>query len=375
MIRRYSFLLLVLYGLIVCPVHVCAGPKDQLLKVESELSQQQQQKAELDRKEKETNENLESLRRDLIAVTESFQVKAEEQQVLQDKLDQLTQEIVTKKETLKEEKWQLSMLTQVLIELGRQPVESLFLQTGLTGNFIHRSILLRAILPRLKDQVDNIVSDLIAFGDLQAQLVKQEDLIVATRNNLENQQHDLDQLIKARQGLLQRTAAQKDAIAKQLVSLSSEAKDLRQLLDKVSPKHAPKSQSLRGIQTALKPPVAGTLTRRFGDKDNDGILSQGLTYTALPGSPVVAPCAGRVVFAGPFRGYGKILILQHDGGYHSFLAGFGRIDVDMGQDVEIGEPLGVLPVKGGERPELYFEWRHSNEPMDPATGIALSKNH
>jgi len=59
------------------------------------------------------------------------------------------------------------------------------------------------------------------------------------------------------------------------------------------------------------------------------------------------------------------LILQHDGGYHSFLAGFGRIDADMGQDVEAGEPLGVLPVKEDTRPELYFEWRHNTEPVDP----------
>jgi septal ring factor EnvC (AmiA/AmiB activator) len=83
---------------------------------------------------------------------------------------------------------------------------------------------------------------------------------------------------------------------------------------------------------------------------------------------------GKVVFAGPFRGYGQILILQHAGGYHSFLAGFGRIDAEMGQDVAKGEPLGVLPAKNGTKPELYFEWRRNNEAVDPTAGIALSKS-
>ena len=84
---------------------------------------------------------------------------------------------------------------------------------------------------------------------------------------------------------------------------------------------------------------------------------------------MVAPRAGRVVFVGPFRGYGQIMILQHANGYHSFLAGFGRIDAEMGQDVAAGEPLGVLPVKTGGRPELYFEWRHGEEPVDPINGL------
>ncbi len=112
--------------------------------------------------------------------------------------------------------------------------------------------------------------------------------------------------------------------------------------------------------------MAGSIIRTFGSKDSDGITSHGLTFKTPLGAPVAAPASGRVVFAGPFRGYGQILILQHKGGYHSFLAGFGRIDAEMGQDVEAGEPLGVMPVKeSAEKPELYFEWRRNGEPVDP----------
>jgi septal ring factor EnvC (AmiA/AmiB activator) len=180
-------------------------------------------------------------------------------------------------------------------------------------------------------------------------------------------------LIAMRQGLLQKTEAEKAAIAKELVSLTSEARDLRDLMARV----APNRKSLAGpaLPPSLTRPVAGTLIRGFGSRDADGVESQGLTFAGLPGGPVVAPAAGRVVFAGPFHGYGQILILQHKGGYHSFLAGFGRIDAEMGQEVEAGEPLGVMSAKGStERPELYFEWRRNGEPVDPMEQKFRSKS-
>jgi septal ring factor EnvC (AmiA/AmiB activator) len=117
---------------------------------------------------------------------------------------------------------------------------------------------------------------------------------------------------------------------------------------------------------ALRWPVSGAVRKNFGDRDADGVTSEGMTFIAPSGAPVVAPLAGKVVFAGPFRGYGQIMILQHDNGYHSFLSGFGRIDAETGQEVAAGEPLGVLPVKTGAKPELYFEWRRGGEPVDPA---------
>ena len=188
-------------------------------------------------------------------------------------------------------------------------------------------------------------------------------LIAASQQNLKAQQADLDQLIRTRLGLLSETEAQKSAAARKLVALTSEARDLHQLLARVSPPGSrPKAT---GVHPVLDRPVAGAVIRRFGSKDADGITSEGLTFSSLAGSPIVAPLAGRVVFAGPFRGYGQILILQHKGGYHSFLAGFGRIDAEMGQEVAAGEPLGILPAKGNGRPELYFEWRRNGEPADP----------
>lgn len=370
-----------LFILIVCALvllgseeaaSAAAKAKDRLEQIENQIGQQQQQAAVLDQKAQETTENLTVLRQKLIQATESMQTKAEEDEQLQDRLDELAGDITAKKAALADERGKLAMLTSALIELSRQPPETFFLQTVLTIDHIHRSIILRAVIPRIREQAEIMARDLAALNDLKIQMARQQRLVVAAEQNMHLQQQELDQMIKMRQGFLQRTEAQKEAIAKQLVSLSNEAKDLRQLLDKITPKRGLHSKPLAPLNAVLRQPVAGSLIRGYGARDADDVVSQGMTYASLPGSPVVAPASGRVVFAGPFRGYGQIVILQHAGGYHSFLSGFGRIDADMGQDVEAGEPLGVLPAKAGERPELYFELRYNNEPIDPTSGkIAL----
>lgn len=374
MILLHRFLIATVLLLLLGAGIAHAKTAEELKQIEQKLSQQKQQAEALDVKAKETSESLQELRQKLIEATVNYQSKAEEQDRLEDKLDQLSQDIDGKNQALKDEKHKLTLFTEALIELSRQPPETWFLQTGLTADHIHRAIFLHAALPRLKEQTENFAHDLAALTELQIELAEKKHLAIAAQENLEGQQTDLDQLIKARQGFLQRTEAQKESINRQLVALSSEAKDLRQLLEKVTPKNAPKAGPSRGLSSSLRPPVAGNLSRHYGARDADGVLSQGLTFTALPGSPVVAPLDGKVVFAGPFRGYGQILILQHVGGYHSFLAGFGRIDAEMGQEVAKGEPLGVLPVKAGVKPELYFEWRRNNEAVDPTSGIALTKS-
>ncbi|HEU0117269.1 MAG TPA: peptidoglycan DD-metalloendopeptidase family protein [Alphaproteobacteria bacterium] len=351
-----------------------AATQDDLNQVENKLSAQKEQAAALEEKARQASEGIHNLRSKLVEATSALQAKEEEQSALEDKLDQLKDDIDDKTKSLDVEKHKLNILTDAMLELSRRPPQADMLQTNMTTDNIHRAIVLRAVLPQVRQQTDTVAHDLIALSDLQVQMAEQKHLVIAAQDNLQGQQRDLDQLIATRQGSLQQTEEQKQSVSRQLVSLTNEAKDLRQLLEKVSPQRAPRPGHAPALKTVLRAPVAGSLLRGFGGKDSYGVSSQGLTYVALPGSPIVAPQAGKVVFAGPFRGYGQILILQHDDGYHSFLAGFGRIDAEMGQEVSAGEPLGVLPLKKEGRPELYFEWRRNNEPVDPTDGIALSKS-
>lgn len=340
--------------------------QDKLRQIESELARQKRQAEALERKEKETADSIQGLHARLLEATRTLRAKEDEQEQVEERLRGIEKEVAAKNAALARDREDLGLLTTVLIRLGRQPPETYFLRAGLTSDHIHRSILARSLLPRLQAGADATARDLAVLADLKWMAGEQKRLVAASRKNLQAQQAGLDELIHVRQGLISRNETQKAILRRQLATLTTEARDLRQLLSRVEPPGYRPRAGKALYRQPLEKPVSGPVIRKFGSRDADGVTSHGLTYRAAWNSRIVAPASGRVVFAGPFRGYGQILILQHKDGYHSFLAGFGHIDAEMGQEVSAGEPVGVLPVKGtAERPELYFEWRRNGEPVDP----------
>ncbi len=116
-------------------------------------------------------------------------------------------------------------------------------------------------------------------------------------------------------------------------------------------------------------PAQGRVVIGFGERDGS-TETRGLTIQTLPGAQVVAPYDGQVVFAGPFRDYGLLLIIEHGGGYHSLLAGLERIDSAVNQTLLAGEPVGVMARPGDGNPRLYMELRQNNRPVNPLPWLA-----
>ncbi|OYX41357.1 MAG: hypothetical protein B7Y87_04545 [Sphingomonadales bacterium 32-64-22] len=101
-------------------------------------------------------------------------------------------------------------------------------------------------------------------------------------------------------------------------------------------------------------PVAGRTVTGFGAPTSGGALTQGITLAPRGGAQVVAPAAGRVVFAGPYRGYGRIAIIEHEGGWTTLVTGMARVDVVVGQQLVRGAPLGIA---APTRPLITLELR------------------
>jgi septal ring factor EnvC (AmiA/AmiB activator) len=123
----------------------------------------------------------------------------------------------------------------------------------------------------------------------------------------------------------------------------------------------------RGQLTA---PVAGSVVRPYGS-DTDAGPASGVVYQAPPNARVVSPCGGRVVFAGPFRSFGLLTIVDCGTGYHFVMSGLDRLDAQVGQNVQPGEPMGAMPGwdpqnPGTAPPTLYLELRKDGVPVDPA---------
>ena len=108
-------------------------------------------------------------------------------------------------------------------------------------------------------------------------------------------------------------------------------------------------------------PVGGRIVTGFGEAGASG-SARGLVFAPLPGAQIVAPAAGRVAFAGPYRGYGRIVILEHDGGWSSLITDLGRLDVAVGDRVVQGASLGSA---GLGRPTVTVELRKHGQPVNP----------
>src|SRR6185312_10835632 len=137
--------------------------------------------------------------------------------------------------------------------------------------------------------------------------------------------------------------------------------------------------ALRG---RLRLPVNGARIRDFGGSDGVGGTQKGQSIAAHAGAQITSPCDGWVVYAGPFRSYGQLLILNAGGGYHVLLAGMERISVDLGQFVLTGEPVAVMgggaqsavaTAGGASQPVLYVEFRKDGVPVDPGPWWAVNE--
>ncbi|TIT22356.1 MAG: hypothetical protein E5W70_12740, partial [Mesorhizobium sp.] len=130
------------------------------------------------------------------------------------------------------------------------------------------------------------------------------------------------------------------------------------------------------LQGQIALPVTGRIKRRFGANDGNGAVMLGDMVATQSGAIVTAPADGNVLYAGPFRSYGQLLILNAGDGYHVVLAGMSRISVASGQSVLAGEPVGAMgearvastsaSKNGNATPELYVEFRKDGKPVDPA---------
>ena len=130
--------------------------------------------------------------------------------------------------------------------------------------------------------------------------------------------------------------------------------------------------TMKGRLTA---PVSGALRVCYGGSDGIGRPSSGVSFAARAGDLVTAPADGRVLYSGPFRSYGQLLILDAGDGYHVVLAGMNEIDVEVGQFVLSGEPVAVMGARrlasaagtdfGAAEPALYVEFRKNGKPVDP----------
>lgn len=343
------------------------NPKEKLQDVEARIAERQKEAEDLKQSTAKAARELEDLRQKMVDAALGERDRKRELAAIQTGLDETNAKIDAKTAGLKQRQDHILRLTSALLRLSRMPPETALLRQGDPATRLRSGILLRAAMPSLEQEAAALQADLRDLEDMRGDMVARQRDLARARTSLTTQQDKLNKLVQARQEMVKTQSAEQAKLVAEIDRLGREAADIRQLMQKISarPPSLPKN---RGIALPnLQMPVDGRLARGFGARDQVGVVSNGVTFEAEAGARIVAPRAGRVMFAGPFRGYGDMVILEHEGGYHSLLTGFGRIDVAVGESVKAGEPLGLLstPENGKRNPELYFEWRRNGDPVDP----------
>lgn len=257
----------------------------------------------------------------------------------------------------------------------------------------------------IKSAADALSRDLKKASDLQQTIADERARLAASAEELAVDKTRLDALIDARQkSLSDRVGALSDE-RKHADVLASQAKGLKDLIalmdgDAAADQAAAAVVANRaaapgGDLARLKPatrfvddkgrlawPVSGSVTKNFGDAEREGGQAKGVSLATPPGATVSAPVDAWIAFAGPYRSYGQLLILNAGEGYYMVLAGMERIEVSVGQFVLAGEPVAVMGTGGAraagavaigaDQPVLYIEFRKNDTVIDPQPWWAKS---
>lgn len=140
-----------------------------------------------------------------------------------------------------------------------------------------------------------------------------------------------------------------------------------------SPGRIKPAMPFAAARAKLPLPAQGRRMLTFGERTQFGGQSKGMVLETRSGGQVVAPCDGWVLYAGEFRSYGQLLIINAGDGYHVLLAGMSQIDVQPGQFVLTAEPIGTMSGRvatssgstQSNAPVLYIEFRKDGRPIDP----------
>ena len=279
-------------------------------------------------------------------------------------------------------------LVAALQTLSRRPPALALVQPGSIDDIVHVRAMLSAILPVVRSRTADLRADVTRGRQLRAAADSALATLKNSQSALVSQRNQL-----ARLAIERRRAADAltgDAMTEQdrAIALGEEARDIVELMGKISsdadrrsrlaslpgpvmrparpsdPRALPpEAQALEAAQAPYRLPVIGQVITGLGEVSASGVRARGLTIATRPSAQVVAPTGGRIAFAGAYRGFGNIVIIDHGRGWTTLITSLAALDVKVGDPVDQGSPIGRA---GPARPTITVELRRGGQPVDIA---------
>ena len=381
------------------PLPAAPPSSDKLREVEAAIAKERAHAKSLETQAAAIDAEMAKLRDDLVAAARATQDHEAEVTRLEARLEVLSAEEAEKTERLEANHGSFARVLMALARLARHPPEALIAQPLSPSDTVRSALLLRASVPRIEARAQRLKGDIEDLLAARREIARRKTELASAALRLDRERTRLDTLLGRKGELRERTRAEIQTASLRVQKLAGEARSLRGLLDrlekerrqraekkareeaarKAKEKEAPKAAASPALPvTAAKGslvfPVVGRVYGRYGQSSAPGMARKGITIRTRSGAQVVAPYGGNVVYADHFRGYGRLLIIEHGEGYHTLLAGLGRIDGVIGQTVVAGEPVGVMGRPDDGKPTLYVELRRHGQPINPLPWLAVRKS-
>ena len=402
-------------ALMLRPVMAADVSKADLAKMEREVQAQNLEHKKLQAQATQISLELTRISKDMIASAKQIQNSEEKISRMESELETLRADLKKAEENFVVEDDNLIKTLSALQNLALKPTEALFVQPLTPVEIIRSAMLLREAVPYLQENAARIREDLEKIENQKNLVEKQVARIIRQKKILENEHEQMKALVQRKSKIRNAVEIKSVKAKKKVERLASQANDLRDLLNKLEKQRqeklrrqeeerrrlaelkaaearraAEETKKLEEKQRAdlikFKPevisevgenfvkakghllrPARGPVVTAYGEQMSKGVTSKGIIIKTRSQAQVISPYDGTVIFAGPFRGYGNLIIIEHGQGYLSLLAGLEEVDCELGQMLLAGEPVGQMPESGDTR--LYVELRKDNHPINPLTWI------
>jgi murein hydrolase activator len=308
------------------------------------------------------------------------------------------------RESLERRRNVIAEVLAALQRIGRHAPPALFVRAEDALTSVRSAIMLGAVLPEMRVQVETLGADLAELLRLRKEIAAEREGLSRDLLVQADEQKRLAAYVEERQ---RRQAEVEQALTderQRAAEFARQAENLNQLISKLErgidaartsraavrpdlaalhdPGRLGPAVAFASAKGMLPLPANGVRIKEFGAPDGLGGTEKGLSIAARPSGQITSPCDGWVVYSGVFRNYGQLLILNAGGGYHVLLAGMERISVDLGQFVVTGEPVAVMgggaqsaavTAGGATQPVLYVEFRKDGVPVDPGPWWAANE--
>ena len=382
--RLLILALILIFG--TAPSYAQTADPEKLESLTQAEKEARRKEAELSKKREAIASEVSALKKDLVRNASEAEKFEREGLSLESKLSDLDREEATLNDAIYGDRKTLMRLLAALQRIESNPPPPLAAQPKDAAKAARAARLMSSLSADLKKRADTLASRLETSQSLRNEIEEKRTRLSANEKTLAKRRAQISKLVGQKSNLEKSVAKNREEALQEVTKLASEANSLRDLIESfeaatanIGPRVKPGSKtSSRRKSVAVKPvklpkgvtkfasakgklraPVPGRITRNYGSGE------KGMTVSTRSKAQVIAPYAGRIEFAGAFKNYDNVVILNVGGGYFILMTGMGETYVETGENVRIGEPLGLMPFNAKGASNLYIEFRKNGGTVNP----------